>query len=49
MNGIAVHLIANQQYTRVLTLALAAICGLCSAQTLKLRSDGPDANRLGML
>jgi CubicO group peptidase (beta-lactamase class C family) len=49
MNGIAVHLIANQQYKRVLTLALAAICGLCSAQTLKLRSDGPDANRLGML
>ena len=48
MIGIAMHLIANKQYKRVMIFTLAAISGLCSAETLKLRPDGPDAARLGM-
>ncbi len=42
------YLIVNKQYMRVFAIALSAMSGLCSAETLKLRPDGPDATRMGM-
>ena len=42
------YVIVNKQYMRVFVIALSAMSGLCSAETLKLRPDGPDATRMGM-